>query len=430
MMARKIRDAMIDSPEARTKLRPRGKPYWRAIDRGLHLGYRRLKNRAGTWSARFYLGDQQYEVEAIGLANDLSQPGTLLDGTEVVDFWGAVDKARSRLQERASHAPGRHKPLTVNDVMASYIEDIDNPVSAHNTGTRYRTMIRPMLGDIEVAKLTTEQIRRWHADVAKSPARTRTKPGAKPRYRKAGDDAAEAKRRRRATANRILTVLRAALNRAWREGLVPSDHAWRRVRPFKGTDAARVRYLSVAEAQRLINGADAEFRPLVQAALMTGARYSELIRLQVHDFNSDAGTVHVRRSKSGKQRHIVLTNEGAALFRELTAGRAGNALILHKADGAPWGSAHQTRPMLAACARAKINPPMGFHGLRHTWASLAVMAGVPLMIIARNLGHADTRMVEQHYGHMTQDYVVNEIRARGPTFGFAPNPKVATLRGA
>jgi integrase len=427
MMARKTKDAMLDSPEARTKLRPRGKPYWRAIDRGLHLGFRRLKGRAGTWCARFYLGNQQYEVEAIGIANDLSEPGMLPDGTEVLDYWGAVDKARSRLQERASHAPGRHKPLTVNDVMASYIEDIDNPVSAHTTGTRYRTMIRPILGDIEVAKLTTEQVRRWHTDIAKSPARVRTRPGAKARYRKAGDDAAEAKRRRRATANRILTVLRAALNRAWREGLVPSDHAWRRVRPFKGTDAARVRYLSVAEAKRLINGADAEFRPLVQAALMTGARYSELIRLMVHDFNGDAGTLHVRRSKSGKGRHIVLTGEGAALFRELTAGRAGNALILHKADGAPWGSAHQTRPMLAACARAKINPPIGFHGLRHTWASLAVMAGMPLMIVARNLGHADTRMVEQHYGHMTQDFIVNEIRARGPTFGFAPDTKIASF---
>jgi hypothetical protein len=41
-----------------------------------------------------------------------------------------------------------------------------------------------------------------------------------------------------------------------------------------------------------------------------------------------------------------------------------------------------------------------FHALRHTWASLAVMGGVPLLVVAKNLGHVDTRMVEKHYGHL------------------------------
>ncbi len=48
---------------------------------------------------------------------------------------------------------------------------------------------------------------------------------------------------------------------------------------------ARIRYLTVAEAQRLINASDPEFRPLVRAALETGCRYSELTRLEVQDFN-------------------------------------------------------------------------------------------------------------------------------------------------
>ena len=58
--------------------------------------------------------------------------------------------------------------------------------------------------------------------------------------------------------------------------------------------------------------------------------------------------------------------------------------------------------MVEACARAKIKPAVGFHQLRHTWASLAVMNGVPLMVVARNLGHANTRMVEKHYGHLAE----------------------------
>jgi len=63
-MGRKVKGKTLDTIEARRKVKPQGKPYYRAIDRGLHLGYRKLKGQAGTWLARHYLGDQAYEVEA------------------------------------------------------------------------------------------------------------------------------------------------------------------------------------------------------------------------------------------------------------------------------------------------------------------------------------------------------------------------------
>ena len=84
--------------------------------------------------------------------------------------------------------------------------------------------------------------------------------------------------------------------------------------------------------------------------------------------------------------------------------------------------------MIEACDRAKIKPRISFHILRHTWASLAVMNGVPLMVVAKNLGHADTRMVEKHYGHLSPSYVAEAIRAGAPRFGFKPDDKVTTLR--
>jgi integrase len=73
--------------------------------------------------------------------------------------------------------------------------------------------------------------------------------------------------------------------------------------------------------------------------------------------------------------------------------------------------------MHEAVARAKITPPISFHGLRHTWASLSAMNKVPLMVIAGNLGHADTRMVEKHYGHLAPSYITEAIRAGAPRFG-------------
>jgi integrase len=89
--------------------------------------------------------------------------------------------------------------------------------------------------------------------------------------------------------------LKAALNQAWRDKYVESNDAWQRVELFRGVDIPRARYLSIAEARRLINAAQGDFRILMQAALQTGARYQELARLRVADFNSDAGTLHIRR---------------------------------------------------------------------------------------------------------------------------------------
>src|SRR5262249_44629300 len=76
-----------------------------------------------------------------------------------------------------------------------------------------------------------------------------------------------------------------------------------------------------------------------------------------------------------------------------------------------------TPPEAQACINARIDPSISFHGLRHTWASHAVMNGVPLLVVAKNLGHADTRMVEKHYGHLAPSYIADAIRAGAPRFG-------------
>jgi integrase len=101
-----------------------------------------------------------------------------------------------------------------------------------------------------------------------------------------------------------------------------------------------------------------------------------------------------------------------------------------KADGSTWRKSHQLRPMAKACRRAKIDPPINFHALRHTWASLATMNGVPLLIVAKNLGHSDTRMVEKHYGHLAPSYIADAIRAGAPRFGKVKQLVIAEQRSA
>ena len=136
----------------------------------------------------------------------------------------------------------------------------------------------------------------------------------------------------------------------------------------------------------------------------------------MQDFNPDAGTVAIRKSKSGKAHHVVLTDQGADFFRQHCAGRPTSELMFRH-GGAAWKKSEQARPMRAACAHARIKPAVGFHTLRHTWASLTTMAGVPLLVVAKNLGHTDTRMVEKHYGHMAPSFIADAIRRGAPRFG-------------
>jgi len=173
----------------------------------------------------------------------------------------------------------------------------------------------------------------------------------------------------------------------------------------------------VAEAQRLINAAAPGFRPLVQSALATGCRYGELTKMVVADFHPDSGTIAIRMSKSGKSRHVVLTAEGAEHFAQACVGKSGQDFIFTNGGGKPWKRSNQGKPMTEACARARIKPAVSFHALRHSYASLAVMNGMPLLVLAKNLGHANTRMIEKHYGHLSAGYVADTVRATAPTFG-------------
>ena len=413
-MARRVLDRYLDSKDARRRLAPRAKPYFRTIERGLHLGYRRLANgAAGPWIARHYLGDRRYEEEAIGHADDLSDA----DGVAILTYWQAVEVARERMRLRVQSAAGIVGPYTVADSVTAYLEFLyHNRNTAYDVRKRMEAHVLPQLGKIEVASLTADKLRKWHADLARKPPRLRSKSGKEQKYRTLTDDE-DSLRRRRASANRCLAQLKAALNLAWRENKTSSDKEWRKVKPFEGADAARVRYLTVVECKRLLKACDPVFRDLVRAALETGARYGELVRLTVADFNPHAGTIAIRISKTGKPRHVVLTDDGAAFFEQVCLHRAGSEPMFLKEDGSMWRKSHQLRPMNEACRRAKIEPPINFHALRHTWASLATMNGVPLLIVAKNLGHSDTRMVEKHYGHLAPSYVADAIRAGAPRFG-------------
>jgi integrase len=412
-LARSARHSSLETRTARARLPVRRTPYYGKIAKGLRLGYYRGAT-SGSWIASRYCSPQGYDSKTIGAADDTLDA----DGNQVFDYWQAQDEARKWAEQQRLSAAGisRKGPYRVVDAVNDYLDEISaekKPSALQGIKYVFNAWILPELGKVELAKLTSELLVRWRNKVATEPKRVRTKKTASEPARRATPDNDDARRARKATANRILTVLKAALNRAYYADRVASDAAWRKVKPFKQVDEAVVRYLSLAEARRLVSSCPNDFRKLVEAALFTGCRYAELGRLKHEDFNLDSGTLAIRLSK-GKIRHVVLTEEAKIAFEEWTANSRSGQHLFVRTDGKVWGTSHQQRPLDEASDRAAISPPVNFHILRHTHASYLAMKGVPMAVIARQLGHADTRMTEKHYAHLAPNYVAQTIRENFP----------------
>ena len=428
-MGRTVRDTNLESRTARLRLTPRRKPYWRVLEGGLHIGYRRTKEGGGSWVAHRFIGEHRYLETKLGTADDLQDA----DGVTLQSFGQAQEAARKwwTAAQRVDHglAPGSG-PYTVADALRDYFDAREHEGSKGVKGARQTADARilPQLGSIEIEKLSTVKIRAWLAGLAKSDKLVRKKMTDTLQATRVLDvDDPEAVRARRSTANRILTILKAALNHAFNSEHASSDQAWRKVKPFREADAAIVRYLTASEWQRLINACEPDFRNLVRGALLSGCRYGELTRMTAADFNRDVGTITVPLSKAGKSRHVVLNDEGRELLAALTAGRAPRELIFKRSDGEPWGKSHQARPLMEASRRAKIEPAATFHILRHSYASALAGKGVPMGVIAAQLGHAGTRMTERHYAHLSPSYVADTIRAALPTFGGGDKSNVVAI---
>ncbi|MEN3974770.1 tyrosine-type recombinase/integrase [Emcibacter sp. SYSU 3D8] len=434
-MARTVRNAKIDSRSGRAGLKVRHEPYWTVLTGGRALGYR--KGKVGTWVGRYRTEQGERYHKSLGVADDALDA----NGEDILSYAQAQERARDwfkDLERRLTHGIAKDQVYTVGRACDDYLNWFETHRKSHiQTKSVIDQFIQPELGDIEVNKLTKKRIEEWQRQRTKDKARVRSRRG-EPLQFKSKDDP-EAERRRKSTANRQLTVLKAILNRAFddaRETGVSSDDAWRKVKPYKDVERARVRWLADDELSRFLSAAAKvghnedpglfEFAKLATGALLLGARYGELVKGRVADFDPAAGTVFIPESKSGKARHVVLTDEGREFFTALVAGRPGDALLFRDASGNAWGKSQQARPITELCARAKIAPAIGVHALRHTYASRLVSRGVPLMVVAQQLGHADTRMVEKHYGHLAPNYVTDTVRANFGELGLK-RPAVVTL---
>jgi integrase len=415
-MPRSVRKPSLETRTARLANTIRRAPHYVKIAKGLHLGYYR-GSASGSWIARRYRGAAGYETDALGGADDTLDA----DGIKVLDFWQAQDAAKKWAERARLIEAGvvRRGAYTVRDAIADYLEEIRSekrPDAVKSYQDMFNAFVLPELGSLDCEMLTRDRLLKWRNAQATRPKRVRSKKGATEPATKPTPDTDDARRKRKATANRDLSMLKAALNRAYQAERIASDHAWRRVKPFPKVEEAVVRYLTADEARRLVNACSGEFRRLVQGAILTGCRYSELTRLTCSDYNPDSGTLAIRLAK-GRIRHVVLTDDANRCFDAWTAGKTSEQRVFLREDGAVWEKSQQVRPLELACEAANISPPVSFHVLRHTHGSHLAMQGVPFGVIARQLGHSDTRMTEKHYAHLAPNYVAETIRAKFPNLG-------------
>lgn len=430
-MARIRRGAEFGTREARRRLRARPEPYWMPIDRGLSLGYRKSAE-GGAWVMRRYDAERREHKEArIGTADDNRNA----DGADALDFGQAQRKLLDAARQQVLRSSGQL--YSVADAARDYVDwQRSHRKSAADSKSKLKTYVLPQLGGKLIAALKPADFDAWLAWALKRRRKARkakkkdaAEADAAPPPAPTADELADRQRRRKATLNRVINTLKACLNHAHAAGKVPSRDAWSRLKKFRSADSARLRWLTVDEAKRLQNGCAPDLRRLVSAGLFTGCRAGELLAMRAGDFDHRSKTVLIADSKAGKPRRVALTVDGVALFEGLSAGKLESEPIFTRADGSAWYRMAMLRAMSEACTGAKITPPATFHTLRHTFASHLVQQGVPLMFVASALGHSDTRMVEKHYGHLSQSDVADMIRAKLPSFGAPPATKVTSLRG-
>jgi integrase len=178
---------------------------------------------------------------------------------------------------------------------------------------------------------------------------------------------------------------------------------------FPNPNNARQRFLSQEEATRVFESLRQRSDQVARIATMSlygGLRLGEVLGLTWSNVDFANGIIFVQDSKNRESRPIFITEPIKQVLAELIPGTPTNPLFKTK-TGNPvqWLS----KSFAATVNELKLNEGVSdarervtFHTLRHTYASWAVMAGVPLYVVGKALGHRTLTMTAR-YSHLAQD---------------------------
>ncbi len=180
----------------------------------------------------------------------------------------------------------------------------------------------------------------------------------------------------------------------------------------KPLNNARERYLTSAEATRLLTAAEKSRNPQLAAVvgllLLTGMRVSELLSTRWEHVDVERRTLHVPTSKTGRSRHVPLAQAAVGIIERLP--KAEGAVFLFPSPKDPKRHLTTIKHGWQTARDIASLPGLRVHDLRHSAASFMVNSGVDLFAVGKVLGHANVAS-SSRYAHLSQDTLIAAVEA-------------------
>lgn len=348
----------------RTKLQDRREPYWQQICRGRSIGVR-ISNGANYWIARAAV-DGKYQHRALVGAKD----------------WDSAIKAANEFFEFIDRG-GKTSRDTVLELFDMYTQTV-KPSPTHGT---VKKTIEQELGKVKLSDLRAGHVKRWR----QSDALLKNNDN-KPRYA--------------ATVNRMVTVLRAALNYGVKEQLL-IDTSWRvQLGRIKEDNNARELYLNRDERLKLIECAADEAKTFIRLLSLLPLRPGDWNKAVVKDFDQKSNTLFV--SSKNHPRHVPLSKAAKELLCKQAESKLPCALLFVRENGKAWDRQTWNSAIKDAAKLAKLPPEMNAYALRHSTITDLCTQGLDIHSTAKISG-TSIAMIEKHYGKLLKNIATDAL---------------------
>ena len=394
-----------------------------------------LIKRGNVWAFVVDMGDQpcqrcatcrkRYWVERAPLPRCPTCGGPLTSGRERRQRWHsgyptraaakkARDDARVRLGKGICVAPNL---VTVEEYLLSWLEAQARQRKA-GTVAAYRHKIQryvlPAVGAVKLQQLSASHLDALYVQLLDGGGT-----GGKPLSI--------------TTVQTVHSVVRKALQDAYKRDEVAVNVATKATPPTRrshGPQRPEVPVLQCWTADQVrrfvVALTPVRLRAAYVLAVNTGMRRGEVLGLSWSDVDLDSRRLTVRQSlvtvnghaqlttpKTGRARRFQLDEISCAALRRWRAEQAGErlawgslwqdtGLVFTKEDGTRIQPESFTKVFRRIVARAGL-PPIRFHDVRHTYATLALQAGVDIKVVSQRLGHANVGITWDTYAHVLPD---------------------------
>ena len=375
----------------------RKKPYWKTISPNISIGYRRNQG-PGVWVVRFKSLAEEW-TRRLKISDDLEQA----DGEVVLNFWQAIDAARAFVR-KPDEAADSSRPATVADALDAYARDLEARGGRISNARLVRIHLPGTILTKPVVLLRPSELCGWR-------------------------DALIAKGLARSSVNRIRNSLRAALTlAAKRDRRIVNRHVWQDdFAALQDAVVARNVILTDQEANAVIRAAyqrDRALGILCEVMAQTGARPSQLARLEVADLDvararlmmprSGKGHPNKRAKKMLERVPVPIPAGLAALLQQEARGRPRHVPLLRRSNGEPWGDEpanNYRRDFAAVVAGLQLDAHTTLYSLRHTAISRSLLRNVPVSVVA-DLADTSESEIRKHYAK-TLAHHADEIARKG-----------------